>query len=102
MWKKVKVEEVEETVGTLVEQTTVKVEKPKWSLKKKLIVAGAAVVGLILGAVALSIKKAPNAGEGQDGIDGAEEDELAALEAGENTFEVTAIDGDGQSHVIYP
>lgn len=41
----------------LEENETTKVGKPKRSLKKKLLIGGGIVVGLILGAVALSIKK---------------------------------------------
>ena len=82
MFKKIeKVVEEETVVETpMVVEETVKVGKPKWSLKKKLIVAGAAVAGLILGAVALSIKKSPNASDDQDGIDDTEDEELAELE----------------------
>ncbi len=72
----------EETVETPVtEEVVVSVGKPKWSLKKKLIVAGAAVATLILGAVALGLKnKTQNAGEGQVNLDGTEEQELIAME----------------------
>lgn len=41
----------------LEENETTKVGKPKRSLKKKLLIGGGIVVGLILGAVALSSKK---------------------------------------------
>ena len=71
----------EETVETPVTEEVVSVGKPKWSLKKKLIVAGAAVATLILGAVALGLKnKTQNAGEGQVNLDGTEEQELIAME----------------------
>ncbi len=40
-------------------ETTTKVNKPKWSLKKKLIVIGAGLVTLAIGAVALVYKNKP-------------------------------------------
>lgn len=45
-----------ETVDT-TEETTTKAKKPKWSLKKKLLIGGGVLVGLIFGACALGIKK---------------------------------------------
>jgi hypothetical protein len=49
----VKEEEVMETEVEVVETAPV---KKKWSVKKKLAVAGAAVLGLVIGAIALSHK----------------------------------------------
>ena len=47
-----------ETENEVYEETmTAKVGKPKWSLKKKLLIGGGIVGGLILGAVALGTSK---------------------------------------------
>lgn len=38
-------------------ETIVEVEKPKKSIKKKLLIAGGVVIGLVLGAIVLGSKK---------------------------------------------
>lgn len=52
---------------------TMEVEKPKWSLRKKLLIGGGVLAGLVIGAIALGSKKAkPGAEDVEDSEDGDE------------------------------
>ena len=55
--RNVDVENIEREDGVLEENETTEVSKPKWSLKKKLLIGGGVLAGLVLGAVALGSKK---------------------------------------------
>lgn len=50
-------ESIETTEEVPVENKTVEVSKPKWSLKKKLLIGGGVVAGLVLGVITLGCKK---------------------------------------------
>ena len=50
-------ENIEREDGVLEENEMTEVSKPKWSLKKKLLIGGGVLAGLVLGAVALGSKK---------------------------------------------
>ena len=52
---------------------TMAVEKPKWSLKKKLLIGGGVVAGLALGALALGLKKGSANAEDAEDFDGDDE-----------------------------
>lgn len=49
----------------LEENEMTKVGKPKWSLKKKLMIGGGIIAGLVLGAIALGSKKSVNTTDDQ-------------------------------------
>ena len=55
--RNVDMENIEREDGVLEENETTEVSKPKWSLKKKLLIGGGVLAGLVLGAVALGSKK---------------------------------------------
>jgi uncharacterized membrane protein YcjF (UPF0283 family) len=55
--RNIDVENIEREDGVLEENETTEVSKPKWSLKKKLLIGGGVLAGLVLGAVALGSKK---------------------------------------------
>lgn len=67
------------------EEVTEMVIKPKWSLKKKLMLGGGVLAGLVLGAMALGSKKSTPDGVSVD----IEEDDEAynAVQPDENTVE---------------
>ena len=50
-------ENIEREDGVLEENEMTEVSKPKWSLKKKLLIGGGVLAGLVLGAFALGSKK---------------------------------------------
>ena len=58
----------------LEENETTKVGKPKWSLKKKLLIGGGILAGLVLGAVALGTKKAVPADDQTEDLDNDDEE----------------------------
>lgn len=60
--------------GVLEENAPAKVGKTKWSLKKKLLIGGGIVVGLVVGAVALGSKKTTKP-EDDQAVDSEYEDE---------------------------
>ena len=66
--KEVDAESIETTDEVMVENETVEVSKPKWSLKKKLLIGGGVLAGLVLGVVTLGCKKsdAPADDEAED------------------------------------
>ena len=55
--RNIDVENIEREDGVLEENETTEVSKPKWPLKKKLLIGGGVLAGLVLGAVALGSKK---------------------------------------------
>ena len=55
--RNIDMENIEREDGVLEENETTEVSKPKWSLKKKLLIGGGVLAGLVLGAVALGSKK---------------------------------------------
>lgn len=57
----------------LEENETIEVSKPKWSLKKKLLIGGGVLAGLVLGAVALGSKK--SAVSADDQVEDSEDDD---------------------------
>ena len=66
--KEVDAESIETTEEVPVENETAEVSKPKWSLKKKLLIGGGVVAGLVLGVITLGCKKsdAPADDEAED------------------------------------
>lgn len=89
----VKEEEVMENQEVEVVETTP--VKKKWSTKKKLAVAGAAVLGLVLGAVALTHKNKnveEETGEDEDvGIEVIDEEETEETEESTDATQTTEI-----------
>ena len=81
------VEEVEETGESKSEDTAsvTVVSKPKWSLKKKLLIGGGVVLGLVLGALALGTKTSATA------------DEVMPESGDDNTGEEAAVTSDEES-----
>ena len=67
----------------LEENETVEAGKPKWSLKKKLLIGGGVLAGLVLGAVALGNKKGADATDDQ--TEDSEDDNTDATDDVEDT-----------------
>jgi len=89
MKKNIEKVEEETVVETLTNEEIV--EKSQWSLKKKIIVACAAAVVLILGAIALGLKNASDVSNDENGSNDTEE--TTALEtAAKEAIEESQID----------
>ena len=69
-------ENIEREDGVLEENEMTEVSKPKWSLKKKLLIGGGVLAGLVLGAVALGSRK--SAEPADDLVEGSDEDDEVA------------------------
>lgn len=67
----VDMEDIKTNDEILEEDEVTEVVKPKWSLKKKLMIGGGVAAGLVLGAIALGSKKATPA---EDPIEDSEDD----------------------------
>jgi len=75
------------------EEVKTEVKKPKWSLKKKLLVGGGVVLGLVLGAIALGSKNKTTAEQLTDASEtpeGNDEEETDTDEEKESESESTA------------
>lgn len=73
--RSIDMENIEREDGVLEENEMTEVSKPKWSLKKKLLIGGGILAGLVLGAVALGSKKSVEPAE--DLVDSDDDDEVA-------------------------
>lgn len=81
------VEEVEEENKSEDTANVTVVSKPKWSLKKKLLIGGGVVLGLVLGALALGTKTSTTADEvmPESGDDAGEEAAVTSDEESKNS-----------------
>lgn len=84
------VEEIEENKSEDTASVTV-VSKPKWSWKKKLLIGGGVVLGLVLGALALGTTKSTTADEvmPESGDDAGEETAVTSDEESKNSEDET-------------
>ena len=74
--RNIDVENIEREDGVLEENETTEVSKPKWSLKKKLLIGGGVLAGLVLGAVTLGSKKSVEPAE--DLVEDSDDDDEVA------------------------
>ena len=70
----------------IIEEVAETTKKPKWSLKKKLMLGGGILVGLVVGAVALGAKKTNAADETSD--DSEEDAEEEVVDAGDSNTNI--------------
>ena len=75
--RNIDVENIEREDGVLEEnEKMTEVSKPKWSLKKKLLIGGGVLAGLVLGAVTLGSKKSVEPAE--DLVEDSDDDDEVA------------------------
>jgi len=81
--EKVEEENIETKEEITEESETIEVSKPKWSLKKKLLIGGGILAGLALGAIALISKKSVETTDEQE-EDSEDDDNVTDTDAPES------------------